>query len=394
VTDALVEARPTALPLWGDEHRALRTSARAFAERALGANIEQWERDEDFPRELFATVGAAGYFGLKFDERWGGSGPDFLAEAVWIQELARAAGGGVAADLGAHSQLAMLYVDRFGSDEQKEQYLRPGIAGTRTGALAVTEPDAGSDVAALTTRAVRDGDDWVLSGHKVFITNGAWSDWTVVAAKTDPDAGHGGITLFLVDADAPGFTRQRMKMLGWRTSHTGELTLDDVRVPASAVLGEEGRGFYGIMRNFAWERLSMSLGAVAAAERVLEGAIAYARERPAFGRPVARFQVWRHRFADLNTDLAVGRAITEHALRLYLSEAADETELVRTVAIAKLMTQRMAWRVADEAVQVHGGYGYMMEYPVQRWWRDTRLGPIGGGTDEIMKEIVAKTYGL
>ncbi len=396
VDTAIAHDTATRLPLFREEHDALRDTCRAFVESEIAPDVEDWEAEEDFPRELFRTVGEAGLFGMKFDDRWGGSGPDHLAEAVWVQELARAGSGGVAADLGAHSQLAMLYVDRCGDDAQRERYLTSGIAGETIGALAITEPDAGSDVANITTTAKRDGAGWVIDGEKVFITNGAWCDWVVVAAKTDPDAGHGGLTLFLVDADADGVERRRMKMLGWRTSHTGELRFDRVQVPEEAVLGEVGGGFYAIMRNFVWERLTMALGAVAGAERTLQAAIDYAQQREAFGRPVARFQVWRHRFADLNTEIAMGRSLTEHALRLYVANDADgsDPEIVRAAAQAKLATQRMAWEVADEAVQVHGGYGYMMEFPVQRWWRDSRLGPIGGGTDEIMKEIVANTMGL
>jgi acyl-CoA dehydrogenase len=382
--------RETRLPLYREEHEALRATARAFVSAEISPRVETWEEAEDFPRELFKTVGEAGMFAMKFDERWGGSGPDFLAESVWVEELARAGSAGVAADLGAHSQLAMLYVDRFGTDEQKARYLTPGIAGETIGALAITEPDAGSDVAAIRTRARRDGEDWVIDGAKVFITNGAWCNWLVLAARTGDADGHRGITLFLVDTDTPGIERERMKMLGWRTSHTGQIRFDEVRLPAEAVLGEIGRGFYAIMESFVWERLTMSLGAVAGAERALEAAMAYAGEREAFGRPIGSFQVWRHRFADLATEIALGRALTEHALRIYVGGGAAVTE----AAMAKLHTQRTACRVTDECVQVHGGYGYMMEFPAQRWWRDARLGPIGGGTDEIMREIIAKTLDL
>jgi alkylation response protein AidB-like acyl-CoA dehydrogenase len=336
----------------------------------------------------------------------GGSGPDLLAAAVWTEELARCLSGGVAADLGATTDLAALYVARSGTDELQQRYLPPTLAGDLVGALAITEPGAGSDVAGISTRARRDGDGWVLDGEKVFITNGAWCDWVVVAAKVTPEDGapsedpHGQITLFVVDADTPGFSRRRMAMLGWRTSHTGELAFDGVRIGDEQRLGDVGSGFAQITRAFAWERLSMSLGAVSAAARTLELAIAYARDREAFGRPVASFQVWRHRFADLNTRIATGRALTHQALRLVVGQeeghdpAPDPTVVLRTVAMAKLVTQRLAFDVADECVQVHGGAGYMMEYPAQRAWRDARLGPIGGGTDEIMKEIVAKTYGL
>lgn len=395
-------ADTSALPLFTEDHDALRESARAFVAREIAPNVEAWEQQEDFPRDLFRKVGQAGFLGLKFAPEVGGSGPDFLAAAVWTEELARAGSGGVAADLGATTDLAALYVDRAGSPELRQRYLPPTLAGELIGALAITEPEAGSDVAGIRTRARRTADGWSLSGTKIFITNGAWCDWAVVAAVVSPEDGapsedpHGQITLFVVDADTPGFSRSRMPMLGWRTSHTGELVLEDVEVADDQRLGEVGSGFLHIMRAFAWERVSMSLGAVAGADRGLEVAIAYARQRQAFGRPVASFQVWRHRFADLATRIAAGRALTYQALRLTvaqeLGQQVDPTLLTRTVAQAKLVTQRLAFDVADECVQVHGGAGYMMEYPAQRLWRDARLGPIGGGTDEIMREIIARTY--
>jgi acyl-CoA dehydrogenase len=398
-------ADETALPLFSAEHDQLRASARSFVARELSPQVEDWERAEDFPRETFAQVGAAGFLGLKFGPEVGGSGPDLLAGAVWIEELARCLSGGVAADLGATSDLAALYLSKAGTDAQQRRFLPPLLAGERIGALAITEPGTGSDVAGITTRAARDGDGWVLDGAKVFITNGSWCDDVVVAAKVSTADGaptedpHGRITLFLVPADAPGFTRRRMPMLGWRTSHTGELTFDGVRVDDDRRLGEVGSGFAHITSCFAWERLAMSLGAVAGAQRTLEIAIEYAQQREAFGRPIASFQVWRHRFADLATRIATGRALTHQALRMVVAQDTDPTsvpavEVLRIVAQSKLLTQRLAFDVADEGVQVHGGAGYMMEYPIQRAWRDARLGPIGGGTDEIMKEIVAKTYGL
>lgn len=406
-------AEETALPLFRPEHDELRASTRRLVEREIAPHVEDWERAEDFPRELFRTVGDAGLLGLKFGPEVGGSGPDLLAAAVWIEELARAGSGGVAADLGASIDLCALYVANAGDAEQQARFLPPLLSGERVGALGITEPDAGSDVAGISTRARRDGDGWVLSGSKVFITNGSWCDDVVVAAKVStedvaPDVGrdigtpsddpHGQITLFLVRAEDDGWERRRMPMLGWRTSHTGELSFDGVRLDDDRRLGPVGSGFASITAAFAWERLAMSLGAVAAADHTLREAIAFAKEREAFGRPVASFQVWRHRFADLHTRIAQGRALTYRALRLKVAadegQDVEQTVLLRTVAMAKLVTQRLAFDVADEAVQVHGGAGYMMEYPVQRAWRDSRLGPIGGGTDEIMKEIVAKTYGL
>jgi acyl-CoA dehydrogenase len=384
--------------LFREEHDAYREAARRFVANEIAPHSEAWEEARDYPRELFAEVGSAGFFGAKYSERWGGTGPDYAAEAVWIEELSKGMTYGTASDLGAHSQLAALYLDRFGSEDLKERYLMPSIEGTLLGALAVTEPGAGSDVNAIRTRAVRDGDQWALNGSKAFITNGSWSDYVVVAARTSDDPGHENLTLFVVDAPSPGLERNRMKLIAWQTSHTGELFFDDVPVPDENRLGEVGSGFRNIMTNFQWERLMMSLGAVALAELSLETAIQYARDRSAFGRPVIKFQVWQHRFADLAVRIRTGRALTYRALRLHIAAESGSNvsrkELVRLTSMAKLFTQRLAWQVADECVQVHGGAGALKEYPAQRLWRDARVGPIGGGTDDIMRNIIAGTMGL
>ncbi len=378
--------------LFTAEHEELRQVIRLFVERAITPHVEAWEREGDFPvRDLFAQAGTVGVFGAKVEPRFGGTGPDLVADAVITEELARCGSGGVAAALGAHKDLGPTYVHAFGTEEQKERWLTPAVAGTTIGALAVTEPDAGSDVAAIRTRAVRDpSGGWRLSGTKTFITNGPIADFVVVAAKTEPDAGHRGISLFVVEAATPGFAARRIDTVGWRTSHTGELVFDDCRVGDDALLGQENRGFHHIMERFGWERMVMALSAVAAAQRTLDLAIAYARDRHAFGRPVARFQVWRHRFADLATEIEAARSLSHHALRMLVA-GEDAT---REVSMAKWFATELDWRVADEALQVHGGYGYMMEFPVQRAWRDSRLGPIGGGTTEVMKELIGRSYGL
>ena len=376
--------------LFTAEHDELRSSVRAFVSKELAPHAAEWEQAEAFPKEIFKRVGELGYFGMKYPESVGGSGPDFLADAVVTEELTGCASGGVAASLGAHKDLGCLYVYNFGSPEQHERWLAPALRGDLVGALGVTEPDAGSDVAGIKTSARRDGDDWILNGAKTFITNGEWADFVVVAAKTDPDAGHDGITLFVVEKGTPGFEARSLRMLGWRSGNTGELSFTDVRVPDGNRLGDVGSGFFAIMQNFAWERLVMALAQVSGAQRTYELAKSYAHDRSAFGKPVAKFQVWRHRFADMATRIEAGRALTYHALRLFL---AGENP-IREVSMAKMYTSEVCFAVADECVQVHGGYGYMMEVPAQRAWRDARLGPIGGGTSEIMKEIVAKTMGL
>jgi alkylation response protein AidB-like acyl-CoA dehydrogenase len=376
--------------LFRPEHQELRKNVRNFVEKELQPNSQEWERNESFPKEVFKRVGELGFFGLKYPDTVGGSGPDFLADAVVTEEFARAGSAGVSSSFGAHKDLATLYVFNFGTDEQHQRWLAPSIRGDIVGALGVTEPDAGSDVAGIKTRARREGDDWVINGSKIFITNGGWADYVVVAAKTDPDAGHQGVTLFVVDADTPGFSAKKIRMLGWRAGSTGELSIADVRVPDSNRLGDVGAGFLAIMQNFAWERLIMALGQVAGAQLAYDVAKAYALDRHQFGRPVGKFQVWRHRFADMATRIEAGRALTYNALRLYM---AGENP-IREVSMAKLYTSEVAFHVADECVQVHGGHGYTTEFPAERALRDSRLGPIGGGTSEIMKEIIGKTYGL
>ncbi|MEA2486678.1 MAG: acyl-CoA dehydrogenase [Actinomycetota bacterium] len=380
----------SAAGLFSDEHDELRAQVRTVVEKELAPHAEEWERAEEFPKKVFRRLGELGLFGMKFPEDVGGSGPDFLADAVITEELVGCHSGGVSASLGAHKDLACLYLYNFGTPAQHERWLRPAIEGRLVGGLAVTEPDAGSDVASLKCSAKRDGDHWVINGSKLFISNGAWADFIVVAAKTDKDAGHAGLTLFVVDAGTPGFEARRIPMLGWRTGQTAELSFNEVRVPDEVRLGDEGGGFYAIMRNFAWERLAMALGATAGAARTYQLARAYALDRSAFGRPVGKFQVWRHRFADMATRIEAARALTYSALRRYV----DGENPIKEVAMAKLYATELAFHVADECVQIHGGYGYMMEFAAQRAWRDSRLGPIGGGTSEIMKEIIGRTYGL
>ena len=371
------------------EHEALRASVRAFLDREVVPNIEEWERRGDFPRTLYARFGELGFLGLKYPEEVGGSGPDMLADVVVIEELARIGSGGVAAGIGGHKDLGSYYVWRFGNGEQHKRWLVPSITGEVIGALGVTEPDAGSDVASLRTSAHREGDHFVVNGSKMFITNGSKADYVVTAVRTGGE-GYQGISLLVIECGTPGFEARRIETVGWRTSHTAELSFTDCRVPAENLLGEDGQGFIYIMQNFQWERVAMALGAVSAGQHTLDKAIAYAQERHAFGRPIAKFQVWKHRFADLQTELAAARALTYHALRKMMAGE----DALREVSMAKAMACEVAWKVADEAVQVHGGYGYMMEFAAQRAWRDARLGPVGGGTTEIMREIIGKTLGL
>ena len=377
--------------LFTEDHDELRSTVRRFVERELAPHAEEWEQAREFPyRDVFRQAGTIGLFGAKYDAAYGGTGPDLIADAIITEELARCRSGGVAAALGAHKDLGSFYLYRFGTEPQRGRWLEPAIRGEVITALAVTEPGAGSDVGGIRTRASREGPGWVLSGTKTFITNGPIADVVVVAAKTDPEAGRQGISLFAVERGTPGFVANRIDTVGWRTSHTGELAFDDCRLPGDAMLGQENRGFYHIMENFQWERMVMALAAIAGAETTLENAIQYGRERQAFGRPVLKFQVWRHRLADLATEIEAARSLSYHALRKLVAGE----DAVREVSMAKWFATELSWKVADEALQIHGGYGYMMEFPVQRAWRDSRLGPIGGGTTEVMKEIIGRSYGL
>ena len=371
-------------------HEDFRKSLREYVENELAPHADEWEEAEEFPREVYSNMGELGFLGMSYPEEYGGD-DDILAEAVFYEEMPRCGSGGVAASLGAHIGIAMPQVKKFGTDEQKEKYLPPGIRGETIAALGITEPETGSDVANIKTYAVKDGSDWIINGSKTFITNGVRCDWVVVAVKTDRDKGYAGLSQFIVERDNPGFeTSKKLKKLGWKASDTGELAFMDCRVPADALLGEENKGFIQIMTNFVWERMIMALGAVAGAQLLFDVSLAYSKEREAFGQPIGKFQAISHMLADMATKIELGRAYTYHVLKLY----AEGGNPLREVAMAKLFTQDMACWVADRALQIHGGYGYMEEYPIARAYRDMRLGPIGGGTDEIMKEIIARSYGL
>ena len=377
--------------VFAEEHEAFRRTVRGVVEKELRPFAKAWEEAQEFPRTLFTRFGELGFLGLKYEEAYGGTNAGPLYEAVLIEELSRCGSGGVAAGLAAQFTIATGPVHLFGTDAQKRRFLAPAIRGEKIGALGITEPDAGSDVAGIRTRAVREGDVYRVNGAKTYITNGVRADFVVLAVKTDPDAGHGGLSMLIVERGTPGFSvGRKLDKLGWRASDTGELVFEDCRVPAENLLGEEGAGFLQIMGNFQWERLSLALAAVGAAQQILEEAVAYAQQRKAFGRPLTGYQLLRHRLADKATDLEAARQLTYHALRLHVAgmPAIAETSMAKKVAT------EMCCRLADQSLQLHGGAGYMMEFDVQRHWRDARLGPIGGGTSEIMNEIIAKQLGF
>src|SRR3954452_24983395 len=380
------------MPPFTEEHEVLRDSVRRFVTKEIAPHIEEWEDAREFPHELYARCGELGFLGLKFETEYGGQGGDYVHDAVWVEELSHSGGsGGVAAGLGAHAEIAMPPIWKFGTEEQKQRWLVPGIKGELIGALGITEPGAGSDVASLRTTARKVDGGYVVNGTKTFITNGVRADFLVCAVKTTQQGGHHGISFLVLEREMPGYeVVSKLEKMGWHSSDTGELSFTDVEVPDENRLGDENQGFYLIMENFAWERLSMALGAVGAMRRLLAVAIEYAGEREAFGRPIGKFQAIRHKIAEIGVKAEVGRALTYHALRRWLAGE----DVVADVTKAKLYTQRSCVEVADEVVQILGGYGYMREYGVERALRDARLGPIGGGTDEVMKEILGKQLGL
>jgi alkylation response protein AidB-like acyl-CoA dehydrogenase len=380
------------LPPFTDEHEELRETVSRFVAREIAPHVDEWEEAREFPRELYSRCAELGFLGLKFPEELGGQGGTHLHDAVWVEELARSGGsGGVAAGLNAHASIAMPPIFNFGTEEQKQRWLVPGIAGEKIGALGITEPGAGSDVASLKTTAVRHGDTYLVNGAKTFITNGVRADFLVCACKTSEEGGHGGISFLVLEREMPGYeVSRKLEKMGWHSSDTGEISFSDVEVPAENLLGEENGGFKLIMANFAWERLLMAIGAVGAMQRLVETTVAYALDREAFGRPIGKFQAIRHQVAEMATRAETNRALTYNALRLFH----EGLDCIQEVSMAKLLTQRAVLEIADQSLQIHGGYGYMREYGIERAVRDARLGPIGGGTDEIMKEIIGKTMGL
>jgi acyl-CoA dehydrogenase len=375
-------------PPFTEEHEELRASARGFIERELTPHAQEWEEEEWFPDEVFAKLAGQGLLGLKYPEEHGGQGGDYLHEAVLIEELTRIGSGGTAAGIGAHVNIATPPIWKFGSEEHKRRYLEPAIRGEKIGALAITEPGAGSDVAALRTRATPVDGGWVVNGEKTYITNGVRAHFMVTAVKTKettPPARHHDISFLIVDRQE-GVSSSALHKLGWRASDTASIAFEDVFVPAENLLGAEHEGFKLIMANFQWERLAMALGAVGAMRAAWERTAEYARERHAFGKPLSGHQAIRHKLADMATSVYTCRCVTYDALRRFV---AGENPL-KEVTMAKLLTQRASFELMDECLQIHGGAGYMREYWVERAARDARLGPIGGGSDEIMREILGR----
>jgi alkylation response protein AidB-like acyl-CoA dehydrogenase len=373
-----------------DAHEELRLHIRRFLEKEVVPHLEEWE-ETLFPDAIFKRFGELGFLGLRYPPELGGQGGDYFSAVVLSEEMARAHCGGLGMAVAVQTEMATPPVFKFGDEAQKRRFLVPAISGDAIGAIAMTEPDAGSDLAGMKTTARRFGDEYVINGRKIFITNGARCHWCLVVAKTDSEAGHGGFSLFIVPKQTPGFEVTRtLKKLGMHSSDTAELLFEDCRVPADLRLGEEGEGWRNLMWELQGERLIAACGHIAGAQGLFEYALQYAKDRSAFGRPIAQFQVIKHKLVDMANKIAVVRAFVYETAKRW-----DEGEYpVREISQAKLMATQVNVEVADEAIQILGGHGYMSEFPVERAWRDARLSRIGAGTDEIMKEIIAKTYGL
>ncbi len=370
-----------------EEHEIFREQVRNFVDKEIRPHIDQWEEEQLFPKSLYRRMGELGFLGIRFPEKYGGSNGDIWMTLAFCEEMCRCHAFGLPMSVLVHTDMSSTHIARYGNEEQKQQYLVPMITGEKVCAIGVSEPAAGSDVAGIQTTAVRDGDTYVINGAKIFITNSVHADVFCVAAKTQKDQGHKGISMFIVERDTPGFRlAKKLKKLGNNTSDTGELVFEDVRIPRRNLIGDEGKGFYYIMGNFQDERLIAASMAVSAGQQALEDTIRYTRERKTFGKRVFDHQAVAHRLADLATELEAARQLTYYSADLLQRGGDCSTE----VSMAKLFASEVANRIGYHCLQFYGGYGYIQEFPIERFYRDIRLSPIGGGTSEIMRDIIAR----
>ena len=380
--------------IFNEQHEMFRQAVRSFVEKEVAPHIEEWEEAGQIPKSIWPRMGQLGFLGVEYDEKYGGGGADFLTTVVLCEEMARSRLASLAMAVGVHTDMASPHLYWAGSEALKEKYLPAICRGEALTAIAVTEAGGGSDVAAIKTRAVRDGDHYVINGSKMFITNGVMADIYFVAARLGSAAEgrrHQGISMFLVERNTPGFiVSRKLDKMGNRASDTAELAFQDMRVPAENLLGQEGKGFYEVMRVFQRERLVAGIQTVAGCERALEDTIAYVQQRQAFDAPLSKKQVVRHKIADMATLLEAARWLTYAACLKFR----NREESVKEISMVKLFCGDIAQKIAYDCVQLHGGYGYMREYPIERFFRDIRLLTIGGGTSEIMKEIIAKQLAL
>ena len=374
---------------FSESHNLLRDSVKRFVARELRPFIDQWEEEGAFPRELYQKAGQAGFLGIGFPEEYGGTECDIFHEIVYAEEITRCGSIGLASGLGCHS-IGLPPILALGNEEQKQKYIPPVLKGEKISVLGVTEPSGGSDVANLKTRAVRQGDKYIVNGSKTFITSGCRADLITTAVRTG-GSGAKGISLLVVEKDMPGFSVSKsIKKMGWHASDTAELSFDDCQVPAENLLGEENQGFKGIMLNFERERLYLAVQAQTVAEMALEKSIAYAKEREAFGQPLTGFQITRHKLAQMATLVEASKHFNYSVAAMIQSGA----PAYKQVCMAKNFATTVCDKAVYDAVQIHGGYGYCREYEVERYYRDSRLFSIGGGTYEIMNEVISKQMGL
>jgi acyl-CoA dehydrogenase len=369
-----------------EEHEAFRQSFKDFLQKEVVPHIEKWEKNGAIERFIWKKFGEMGYFGLSTPEEFGGMDLDLFYTVIFLEELQKINSGGFAAAMWAHEYLAMTHLNKEGDEFIKNKYLVPSVEGDMIGCLCITEPFGGSDVAGMRSTAIKKGDKYILNGSKTFITNGVYSDYLVIAAKTDPSEKNKGISIFVVDRSSKGVSATKLDKLGWKASDTGEIAFDNVEIPVSNLLGEEGKGFPYIMQHFASERLIMGVNAHARAEFALEYAINYMHERTAFGKSLDKFQALRHKIAEMASRVDMCKEYN-YSIAKRLN---DGHYVVKEASMSKLLSTKMADEVIYDALQMLGGYGYMEEYPMARLLRDSRLGPIGGGTSEILKEIIAK----
>ncbi|MFQ5793708.1 MAG: acyl-CoA dehydrogenase family protein [Candidatus Bipolaricaulia bacterium] len=373
--------------LFSEEHRLLRRTVRRFVAEELDPYVDEWEAEGIVPREIYRKMGELGFLGIRYPEAYGGLDADLVMSVAFAEELARCRSRGLTMGVLVHTDMASPYLVRYGTDAQMNRYLPGIISGEQICAVAITEPNAGSDVAGLETKAERDGDVYVLNGSKTFITNALIADLFFVAARTRPKGDHDGLSLFLVEKGTPGFqVEKKLEKLGMWASDTGELAFTDCRVPADNLIGEENCGFYQLMEGFQNERLMASVAMVSSAQQAIEDAIGYAQERELFGRKLSTYQATQHKLARMETELEAARQLIYHVVRRH--EAGKP--IVKQVTMAKALTAEVTCRVADECLQIHGGYGYIREYDIERFYRDIRLWKIGGGATEVMWEIIAK----
>lgn len=369
-----------------EEHDFFRKSFQDFLQKEVVPHIEKWEKTGTIDRFIWEKFGEMGYFGINYPEKYGGMDLDLFYTVIFLEELQKVNSGGFAAAMWAHAYLAMTHLNKEGNHEQKEKYLAPSITGEKIGCLCITEPFGGSDVGGMRTTAVKKGDSYIINGSKTFITNGVYSDYLIVAAKTAPEKGNKGISIFVVDRDVKGISATKLDKLGWRASDTGEIAFDDVEIPAENLMGEENKGFPYIMQHFALERLIMGINAHARSEFALEYTKQYMQDRVAFGKPISKFQALRHRVAQLTSEVEVCKTFN-----YVTAKRLDQGEyVVKEATMSKLISTKVSDEVMYDCLQFLGGYGYMEDYPLARLARDSRLGPIGGGTSEILREIIAK----